>query len=121
MSTIAKQYMVTQLARYFSRVKELIATGGSASFRYTTGIVPPNGQVVYDAPTELGFVVSQYDVYSLGIQLSMVDPTIPVNPPVVEALSVLRYEIQADGKVIIKSNYNGDVTYHARITMPVKN
>lgn len=121
MSATAKQYMVDQMARYFAKVKAAITSGGAASFRYKTGSVPAVGQVVYDAPTELGFNPADYNVYSLGVQLCMVDPTVATNPPVVEATAVLSYAIQADGKVVIKSNFEtAAVTYHARITMPVK-
>lgn len=120
MSTIAKDYMIEQMDIYFAGIKALVTTGGASSFKYVTGTIPANGQIVYDAPTQLGYTAAGYQVYSLGIQLSMVDPVITPNPPVVDALSVLRYEIQANGQVIIKNNYNGVVTYHARFTMPVK-
>ena len=112
--------MVASMESYFQKVKDAIATGGSSAFRYLTGTVPANGSTVIDAPTVLGFTAAQYDVYSIGIELRMTDPTIPTNPPVVDALTVLRYEIQADGKFTIRSNYNGVVTYHIRVTMPVK-
>ncbi|ABY63125.1 hypothetical protein ST201phi2-1p299 [Pseudomonas phage 201phi2-1] len=121
MSQTAKAYMLAQMAAYFAKVKAAVVSGGSASFRYKTGSVPANGQIVIDAPTELGFTAAQYHVYSLGVQLSMVDPTVGTNPPVVEASGVLTYQIQADGKLVIKSNFaTGPVTYYARITMPVK-
>lgn len=120
MSTAAKDNMLTQMSDYFEKVKLAITAGGAASFRYKTGTVPANGSVTIDAPTELGFDVADYNVYSIGIQLAMVDPTIIPNPPVVDALSVLRYEIQADGQIVIRSNLNAVVTYHLRITMPVK-
>jgi len=121
MSQSGINYMVSQMEAYFAKVKAAISSGGSASFRYKTGSVPANGQIVIDAPTELGFTAAQYEVYSLGVQLSMVDPTVSTNPPVVEASGVLTYQIQADGKLVIKSNFaTGPVTYYARITMPVK-
>lgn len=120
MSATGKAYMIQQMQAYFAKVKAAITSGGAASFRYKTGTVPANGQTIYDAPTELGFDIALYYAGSIGIQLSMVDPTIPTTPPIVDALSVLRYEIQADGKVVIKNNYNGVVTYHIRVTMPVK-
>lgn len=120
MSAQSKAYMIAQMQAYFTKVKTAITSGGAASFRYKTGTVPANGQVVYDAPTELGFAIALYHAGSIGIQLSMVDPTIATNPPIVDALSVLRYEIQADGTIIIKNNYNAVVTYHIRVTMPVK-
>lgn len=82
--------------------------------------MPANGTVVIDAPTELGFTAATHHVYSVGVQLAMVDPLVGSNPPVVDAETVLRWEIAADGKVTLRNNYNGVVTYHARITMPVK-
>lgn len=120
MSTTSKQYMLTQMSRYFAGIKAIITTGGAASFRYKTGTVAANSSVTIDAPTELGFVAADYNVYSLGVQLAMVDPAISSNPPVVDAEAVLRWEIQADGKLVIRNNFNTVVTYHARITMPVK-
>ena len=120
MSATAKQYMVTQMQAYFTKVKTAISTGGSSSFRYLTGTVGANGQTTIDAPTELGFDPTSYYVYSLGIELRCVDPAIPTNPPVVDAQAILTYQIAADGKVVILNNFNGDVTYHIRITMPVK-
>lgn len=120
MSTTGKAYMIAQMQAYFAKVKAAITSGGAASFRYKTGTIPANGQTIYDAPAELGFAIAQYHLGSIGIQLSMVDPTITPNPPIVDAGAVLRYEIQADGKIVIKSNYNGVVTYHVRVTMPVK-
>lgn len=121
MSATAKQYMLDQMTAYFAKVKTAITAGGAASFRYKTGSVPAAGQVVIDAPTELGFDPTAYNVYSLGVQLCMVDPTVSTNPPVVDATAVLSYAIQADGKLVIKSNFQAAaVVYHARITMPVK-
>lgn len=120
MSSASKDYMLQQMSRYFTAIKTIISAGGAASFRYITGNVPANGSVTIDAPTVLGFVAANYNIYSLGVQLAMVDPTVGTNPPVVDALSVLRYEIQTDGKIIIRNNYNAVVTYHVRITMPVK-
>jgi ribosomal protein S3 len=120
MSATGKAYMIAQMQAYFTKVKAAITSGGAASFRYKTGTVPANGQTVYDAPTELGFAIADYHLGSIGIQLSMVDPTVQTNPPIVDALTVLRYEIQANGQIVIKSNYNGVVTYHIRVTMPVK-
>lgn len=120
MSTTGVGYMLEQMNRYFAGVKAAITAGGAASFRYLTGNVAANGSVTIDAPTVLGFAVANYNIYSIGVQLAMVDPTVGTNPPIVDALSVLRYEIQTDGKIVIRNNYNGVVTYHARITMPVK-
>jgi hypothetical protein len=112
--------MVTAMQGYFAKVKAAITTGGGASFRYKTGTVPANGSVVFDAPTDLGFTAATHNVYSIGVQLAMVDPLVGSNPPVVDAETVLRWEIAADGKITIRNNYSGVVTYHARITMPVK-
>lgn len=120
MSDVSKQYMLTALNAYFAKVKAAITSGGAASFRYKTGTVSANGTVVIDAPTELGFNATTHNVYSVGVQLAMVDPLVGSNPPVVDAEAVLRWEIAADGKVTLRNNYNGVVTYHARITMPVK-
>lgn len=121
MSATAREYMVSSMQAYFAKVKALIATGGSASFRFKTGSVPAAGQVIYDAPTELGYDPAAYEVYSTGIQLTMVDPTVTNNPPVVDATTVLSYTIQPDGKIVIKSNFeSAAVTYYVRVTMPVK-
>lgn len=121
MSATAKQYMLDQMSAYFAKVKAAITSGGAASFRFKTGVVPAAGQVVYDAPTELGYDPTLYEVYSTGIQLTMVDPTVSTNPPVVDATTVLSYSIQPDGKIVIKSNFeSAGVTYYARVTMPVK-
>lgn len=120
MSTTSKQYMLTQMARYFSSIKAAISAGGAARFQYLTGSIPANNSITIDAPTVLGYAVADYNVYSTGIQLAAVDPTISSNPPVTDAEALLRWEIQADGKVVIRNNYNAAITYHARITMPVK-
>lgn len=120
MSTTAKNYMLTAMSRYFAKVKEAISTGGASAFRYITGSVPTNGQITYDAPTELGFLVANYQPYSLGVELRMVDPLVASNPQVVEATAVLTYSILPDGKLVIKNNHSTAVTYYARVTMPVR-
>lgn len=120
MSQSGIAYMKSQMEAYFTKVKNAITTGGGASFRFRTGTVPASSTITFDAPTELGYTPVTHEIYSLGIQLAMVDPTISTDPPVVDALSVLRYEIQADGKVVIRNNHTGPVTYYARFTMPVK-
>lgn len=121
MSATAKAYMVSSMQAYFAKVKAAISTGGSASFRFKSGSVPAAGQVIYDAPTELGYDPTQYEVYSTGIQLTMLDPTVATNPPVVDATTVLTYAIQGDGKIVIKSNLeSAAVNYFVRVTMPVK-
>lgn len=120
MSQAAVNYMLTQMSAYFAKVKTAISSGGSASFKYVTGSIPASGSVVYDAPTELGFSASTHYAYSLGIQLSVNDPTVTTNPPVIGAEAVLRYEIAADGKVTLRNNHTAAVTYYARYTLPVK-
>lgn len=115
-----RDLMVQKMGTYFDKVQQAVATGGSSAFRYLTGTVPANGQTVIDAPTVLGFVAADYQVYSIGIELRCVDPTIPTNPPVIDAQAILTYQIAADGKVTILNNFNGVVTYHIRVTMPVK-
>lgn len=112
--------MLASMATYFDKVKQAITSGGASSFRYLTGTVPANGNFVIDAPTLLGFTAAQYEVYSTGIELRCVDPVITPNPPVVEATAVLTYQIATDGKITILNNFNGVVTYHIRVTMPVK-
>ena len=120
MSSVSKNYMLTAMQRYFAKVREAISTGGASAFRYTTGSVPANGQVVYDAPTQLSFDVTLYQPYSLGVELRMTDPFTTTNPQVVEATAVLTYAIQTDGKLVIKNNHSSAVTYYARVTMPVR-
>lgn len=120
MSQTGIAYMKAQMEAYFAKVKTAITTGGGASFRYVTGTIPASGSITYDAPTELGFNATTHYQYSLGIQLSVNDPAIATNPPVIGAEAVLRYEIQADGKVILRNNHTASVTYYARYTLPVK-
>lgn len=120
MSQTGIAYMKAQMEAYFSKVKAAITTGGSASFKYRTGTIPASGSVTIDAPTDLGFTAADYNVYSLGIQLSINDPAVGTNPPVIGAEAVLRYEIQSDGKVILRNNHTAQVTYYARFTLPVK-
>lgn len=120
MSSTSRNLMITAMNAYFAKVKAAISASSSSISRYKTGTVPANGAVVIDAPTDLGFVVSEVKVYSLGIQLACVDPTITTNPPVVDAQSFLHWVIGADGKVTISNTHSGDVTYHMRLTMPVK-
>lgn len=115
-----KDLMVQKMEEYFDKVQQAVATGGSSAFRYLTGTVPSQGQTVIDAPTLLGFVAANYQVYSLGLELRCVDPAIPTNPPVVDAQAILTYQIAADGKVTILNNFSAVVTYHIRVTMPVK-
>lgn len=117
---MTKNDMIASMQRYFELVKEAISAGGAASFKYTTGTVPANGQVIYDAPTELGFDVNLYQPYSIGIELRMVDPLVAVDPQVVDATAVLTFAILPDGKIIIKNNHTAVVTYYIRVTMPVK-
>lgn len=122
MSQTAVSYMLTQMGTYFDKVKAAIATGGGGGGKtvYQTGIVSASGTTTLDLPTILGFNTTDYQIYSLGLQLRMIDPMITTNPPVVDALTVLRYEIQADGKVLIRNNHTADVTFYLRATAPVK-
>lgn len=112
--------MLASMGAYFTKIKEAISTGGASAFRYLTGTVAANGNTVIDAPTVLGFVAADYQVYSLGIELRCVDPAIATNPPVIGAQAILAYQIAPDGKVTILNNFNATVTYHIRVTMPVK-
>lgn len=122
MSQAGINYMKAQMEAYFAKVKAAISNGGGggATFKYVTGSIPANGSIVYDAPTELGFNATTHYAYSLGIQLSINDPAVSSNPPVIGAEAVLRYEIAADGKVTLRNNNASAITYYARYTLPVK-
>lgn len=115
-----KELMAAEMETYFEKVRASIQEGGASAFRYLTGTIPANGSIEIDAPTVLGFVAADFQVYSLGIELRCVDPAITTNPPVVDAQAILAFQIKADGKVTLLNNFNAVVTYHARITMPVK-
>lgn len=115
-----RDLMVQKMEAYFEKIRQAITAGGASSFDYMTGTVPASGSIVIDAPTILGFTAADYYVYSLGIELRMVDPTISSNPPVVDAQAVLTYQILPNGTFNLVNNFNGVVTYHMRITKPVK-
>lgn len=118
--TTETEKMLASMEEYFDKVQEAVVTGGSSAFRYLTGTVSANGSTIVDAPTQLGYNSTTHQIYSLGVELRMVDPLVGSNPPVVDATSTLTYQIATDGKLTILNNYAGVVTYHARITMPVK-
>lgn len=116
--TNAQKQMVTEMQAYFAKIKSLVAGGSDAArFKYLTGSIPANGTITIVPATQLGYVAANYNSNSVGIQLSMVDPTAPTT--VIPALTVLTYKILANGDIQIVSNYSGAVTYHLRLTMPV--
>ena len=119
MAAMTQAQMLTEVDTYLRKLEALFASSAS-QFKYITGTVPANSSTVYDAPTELGFTATTHSVYSLGVELRMVDPFTTPNPPVIQATAVLDYVIAADGKVTFRNNHNADVVYHARITEPVK-
>lgn len=120
MSQASLNKLLLQMDDYFKKVKVAIAKAGDSTTRYATGSVSANGTVTIDAPTLLGFTSTTHQIYSTGIQISIVDPMVTSSPPVTGGEAVLRYEIQSDGKILLRNNYNGAVTYHLRLTNPVK-
>lgn len=119
MAAMTQAQMLTEIDAYLRKLEGLIASSGG-QFKYITGSVPANGSAVYDAPTELEFTAATHEVYSLGVELRMVDPFTSSNPPVIQATAVLDYAIAADGKVTFRNNHSAAVVYHARVTEPVK-
>lgn len=120
MAAMTKEQMTAEVDAYLEKLNDSIMNSGGGRFKYLTGSVPANGVVVYDAPTEIGYTTVTHNIYSLGVELRMVDPFTATNPPVILATAVLDFAIAADGKVTIRNNHNAAVTYHARITEPVK-
>lgn len=118
MAAMTKQQMLDYINAWFDKIESGGVGGGK--FRYITGSIAANGSTVYDAPGIIGYNATTHNIYSVGIELRMVDPFTASNPPVVEATAVLDYTIAADGKVTIRNNHTAAVTYHARITEPVK-
>lgn len=119
MSQSSINYMKTQMTAYFTKVKAALAANKSNS-RFVSGTIAANSFFTYDAPTSLDFTSITHYPYSVGIQVSVNDPSVPTNPPVISADSILHYEIQADGKVIIRNNQTTPVDFYARFTEPVK-
>ncbi|WDS62178.1 hypothetical protein [Pseudomonas phage D6] len=118
MAALTKQQMLGYIQAWFDKIEAGGVGGGK--FRYITGSVPANGTVVYDAPTVIGYNSTTHNIYSIGVDLRMVDPFTATNPPVIQATAVLDFAIASDGKVTIRNNHTAAVTYHARITEPVK-
>lgn len=122
MSSAALTYMLEQMNRYFELVRALVGPGGSAemsSFKYLSGEVQNNGSVVINAPALLGYNTTTFNIYSIGIELRMEDPTYS-GVRIVDATSTLSPSIGSDGKITIWNNYDQPIKYHLRITMPVR-
>lgn len=120
MSDASVDKMLLEMRGYFAKVKAALATAGAANSKYVTGSVAANGTTTIDAPSLLDFTAGTHFVYSTGIQISIVDPMVSTNPPITGGEAVIRYEIQNDGKILLRNNYAGSVTYHIRLTVPVK-
>lgn len=118
MVAMTKDQMITEINNWFAKI-EAGGVGAGGRFRYITGSVPANSSVVYDAPGVIGYNTTTHYIYSVGVELRMVDPFVTPNPPVVQATAVLDFAIAADGKITIRNNHSAAVTYHARITEPV--
>jgi len=116
---MTKEQMLGYIQAWFDKIEEG-GVGAGGRFRYITGSVPANGSVVYDAPGIIGYTSTTHNIYSVGVELRMVDPFVTPNPPVILATAVLDFAIAADGKITIRNNHTAAVTYHARITEPVK-
>lgn len=114
---MSKELMVTELNNYLAKVNGLL--NAVPKQKYITGTLPANQQAMYDAPAELGYTTDTHYIYSVGIDLRVVDPMVPTDPPVIQATAVVDYAIGADGKIFIRNNYNGPVTYFARISVPM--
>ncbi len=120
MSQTGIAYMKLQMETYFSKVKAAITAGAAGYSLYSTGTIPANGSVTYDAPTELGFTSATHYPFTVGIQLSINDPAVSTNPPVIGPEGVISYEIEPDGKIVLRNSQGSPVTYYAKYTLPVK-
>lgn len=113
--------VVASLKNYLNKIQaKLDGGGGGSKGDYTTGTIAAGGTVVYDAPTRLGFVVADVNIYSIGLDLKKVD-NVNTNPiSVVPGIAELDYSIGTDGKVTIRNWSASAVTYHLLATAPVK-
>lgn len=114
---MSKEQMVLEIDNYFTKIEQLLNTTGGQ--RYITGTIPGNGSVVYDAPAIFGYTQLTHYVYSLSIDLKMVDPFVLTDPPVRPATAVIDFTIAQDGKVTFVNNHTTVVTYFARVTGPL--
>ncbi|MNB97601.1 hypothetical protein D3C87_957620 [compost metagenome] len=117
MAAMTKDQMISAINAWLAKIESGSFIGGR--FRYITGSVPANSSVVYDAPAVIGYDSTTHHIYSVGVELRMVDPFTTPNPPVVQATAVLDFTIASDGKITIRNNHSDPVVYHARITEPV--
>lgn len=110
--SVESQNMLASLTKYFNRIKNLAS--------YSAGEILANQSVVIDAPALLDYTATTHNVYSVGLELRIVDSSVTPNPPVIGATGVLSYSIAADGKITIKNTTNATVNYHARLMLPVR-
>lgn len=114
---MSKDEMVLEINKCLKKITDLLNT--TTKFKYVTGTIPGNGTVMYDAPAQLEYNKDTHHIYSVGIELRMVDPFVTVDPNVIQATAVVDYAIGADGKLFFRNNHTAVVTYFARIQAPV--
>uniref|UniRef100_A0AB39CDG1 Uncharacterized protein n=1 Tax=Pseudomonas phage RVTF4 TaxID=3236931 RepID=A0AB39CDG1_9VIRU len=118
MAAMTQAQMIAEINGYLLKLE---AGGlGGEKISYVADQIAANGTTTIDAPALLEFTTATHYHQSTGIQLRIEDPTIPTNPPIIDASAVLKWEIQTDGKILIRSNYNGVVKFYLKLTMPVK-
>lgn len=114
---MSKDEMVVEINKCLTKMTDLL--NANAKFKYVTGTIPGSSSVTYDAPAELGYTKDTHHIYSVGIEIRMVDPFVAVDPNVIQAVAVVDYAIGADGKLFFRNNHTATVTYFARIQAPV--
>lgn len=129
MSTF-KEEMLAEMEKYFEKVRLGIeeaaassgtGTGGvSSDYAYLSGECRANGSVVINAPAILKFKPELFNIYSMGIECRMEDPTYIGAVRVIDAITTLSPTILTDGRIEVWNNYDQPINYHIRITIPVK-
>lgn len=119
MAAMTKDQFIQELDDYLLKIEGLILSGGpdGTKLYVEEGTIAAGGNKVVAIPTVLNFVVADYQLYTTGVQLQMVDPEDAAS--VVAGLSVLDYKIAANGNLTITNRHTAPVKYYLRLTRPV--
>lgn len=117
MAAMTKDEMLGFIQAWLTKIE---AGGIGDRSEYMTADVAAKGSTVIDAPTLFGFTAATHHIYSMGVDLKMVDAGNPTPVSVVPATAVLDYVIDTAGKVTIRNWSTVKVTYHVRISAPIK-
>lgn len=112
--------MLTNITGYFTKIETGLQNAGVG--KYQEGTIPFGGTATVALPTVLGFVLADYNLYSITVDLKMDDPESAANPkPVLPAWACLDWSIASNGVMTIYNRHpTTAIKYYARFNTPVK-